>query len=101
MFWTFSVIFLSLWLVGVSTPSTLHGYIHILLALAIATMVVPLIWRRKQPDRLTMRRETPLACAASCRLLFSYSRISSNTARATGVAAEFVAQFPPSHMRAF
>ncbi|HWF40116.1 MAG TPA: DUF5670 family protein, partial [Candidatus Acidoferrales bacterium] len=49
MFWTFSVIFLSLWLVGISTPSTLHGYIHILLALAVATTVVPIIWRRKQP----------------------------------------------------
>lgn len=50
MFWTISVIFLSLWLVGISTPSTLHGYIHILLGLAIATTLLPsLLRRKKQP----------------------------------------------------
>jgi hypothetical protein len=49
MVWTISVIFLSLWLLGISTPSTLHGYIHILLGLAVATMLVPLLRRRKQP----------------------------------------------------
>lgn len=49
MFWTISVIFLSLWLVGISTPSTLHGYIHVLLGLAVATTVFPLIRRKKQP----------------------------------------------------
>jgi hypothetical protein len=47
MFWTISVIFLSLWLLGVSTPSTLHGYIHIFLALAVATTVLPLLRRKK------------------------------------------------------
>jgi hypothetical protein len=49
MFWTFSVIFLSLWLVGVSTPSTLHGYIHILLGLAVATTLIPMLRRKRQP----------------------------------------------------
>jgi hypothetical protein len=49
MVWTISVIFLSLWLLGISTPSTLHGYIHILLGLAVATPLVPLLGRRKQP----------------------------------------------------
>lgn len=49
MLWTLSVIFLSLWLVGISTPSTLHGYIHILLALAVATTVLPMIRRKRQP----------------------------------------------------
>ena len=37
MLWTISVILLSLWLLGISTPSTLHGYIHVLLGLAVLT----------------------------------------------------------------
>ena len=49
MLWTISVILLSLWLLGISTPSTLHGYIHILLALALVTSLFPLLRRRKQP----------------------------------------------------
>jgi hypothetical protein len=49
MFWTISVIFLSLWLLGISTPSTLHGYIHILLGLAVATTLLPLLRRKKHP----------------------------------------------------
>jgi hypothetical protein len=49
MLWTISVILLSLWLLGISTPSTLHGYIHILLALAIATSLLPFLRRRKRP----------------------------------------------------
>jgi hypothetical protein len=49
MFWTISVIFLSLWLLGVSTPSTLHGYIHIFLGLAVATTLLPLLRRKKHP----------------------------------------------------
>jgi hypothetical protein len=47
MLWTISVILLSLWLLGITTPSTLHGYIHILLALAIATSLLPLLRRKK------------------------------------------------------
>ncbi len=49
MLWTISVILLSLWILGISTPSTLHGYIHILLALAIITILLPFVRRRKQP----------------------------------------------------
>ncbi|MGD0964539.1 MAG: lmo0937 family membrane protein [Candidatus Acidiferrales bacterium] len=49
MLWTISVILLTLWLLGISTPSTLHGYIHILLALAIAASLLPLLRSRKQP----------------------------------------------------
>jgi hypothetical protein len=48
MLWTISVILLSLWLLGISTPSTLHGYIHILLALAVATSILPFIRRKTQ-----------------------------------------------------
>jgi hypothetical protein len=48
MRWTISVILLSLWLVGISTPSTLHGYLHILLAFAIGIILFPLLRRKKQ-----------------------------------------------------
>ena len=49
MVWTISVILLSVWLVGVTTASTLHGYIHLLLAEAAVAILVPLFSRRKQP----------------------------------------------------
>ena len=45
MAWTISVICLSVWLVGVSAPTTLHGYIHILLALAIGANVISIVSR--------------------------------------------------------
>jgi hypothetical protein len=49
MLWTISVILLSLWLLGVTTPSTLHGYIHILLAVAILTTLGLFVRRNKRP----------------------------------------------------
>ena len=49
MHWTISMIFLSLWSVGIATHSTLHGYLHILLALAAATLLIPVFRRKKQP----------------------------------------------------
>jgi hypothetical protein len=48
MVWTISVILLSVWLVGVGTPSTLHGYIHLLPAAVVVVILVPLLRRRKQ-----------------------------------------------------
>jgi hypothetical protein len=48
MAWTISVICLSLWLLGVSTPSTLHEYIHILPAFAIAGTVISVLSRKKK-----------------------------------------------------
>ena len=50
MAWTISVICLSLWLVGVSTPSTLHGYIHMLLALAVAATGISAIGQKNKPS---------------------------------------------------
>jgi len=51
MLWSISVILLSLWLVGIGTRSTLHGYIHILAALALLISLVSALWRKKQrPD---------------------------------------------------
>jgi hypothetical protein len=50
MLWTISTIFLSLWLLAVATPSTLHGYVHILLLLAVATMLIPFLPRKNPVD---------------------------------------------------
>jgi hypothetical protein len=41
MAWTFSIIVLSLWLLGITIPYTLHGHIHLLLALAVAIVMIP------------------------------------------------------------
>ena len=50
MLWTLSVIFLSLWILGVTTPFTLHGYIHVLLILAIAAVLIPFIQKKHPVD---------------------------------------------------
>jgi Zn-dependent protease len=50
MVWTISVIFLSLWLLGVTTPSMMHGYIHILLGIAVAALVFPALVRKRAMD---------------------------------------------------
>jgi len=47
MLWTISMISLCLWLVGVITPSTLDGYIHILLALSVTTFMIRIFSRRQ------------------------------------------------------
>jgi uncharacterized protein DUF5670 len=45
------VIFLVLWLVGMATPYTMHGYIHVFLILAFATALARVfIWRRSAID---------------------------------------------------
>ena len=41
MAWTISTIVLSLWFLGVTMPYTLHGYIHLLLVLAVAIVMIP------------------------------------------------------------
>ena len=48
MLWTLSVIFFSLWLVGIGTRPSLHGYLHILLAFAGATLVAGVVRRKKR-----------------------------------------------------
>jgi hypothetical protein len=50
MLWTISIIFLSFWLIGVATPFTLHGYIHILPILAIAVILIPFLRRKHARD---------------------------------------------------
>jgi uncharacterized protein DUF5670 len=47
MLWTIFVILLVLWLLGVVTSYTLGGFIHILLVLALVTLVFNLISGRR------------------------------------------------------
>jgi hypothetical protein len=47
MLWTIFVILLVLWLLGVATSYTLGGFIHILLVLAVITVVIRLLQGRR------------------------------------------------------
>jgi asparagine N-glycosylation enzyme membrane subunit Stt3 len=46
MLWTIFVILMILWLLGVTTSYTLGGFIHILLVLAIASVLIRIIQGR-------------------------------------------------------
>jgi hypothetical protein len=46
MLWTIFVILLVMWLLGMATSYTLGGFIHILLVLAIAAVLIRLIQGR-------------------------------------------------------
>jgi len=43
MLWTIFVVLLILWFLGMVTSVTLYGYIHILLIIAVAVMLIRLI----------------------------------------------------------
>jgi hypothetical protein len=47
MLWTIFLILLALWLLGVITSNTLGGFIHILLVVAIVTVLIRLIQGRR------------------------------------------------------
>ncbi len=47
MLWTIFVILLVLWLLGLVTSYTLGGFIHILLIVAIAVLLIELITGRR------------------------------------------------------
>jgi hypothetical protein len=47
MLWTIFVILLVLWLLGMVTSYTLGGFIHILLVVAIAVVLIQLITGRR------------------------------------------------------
>ena len=47
MLWTITVILLILWLLGVVTSYTLGGFIHILLVVAIAVVLIQLFTGRR------------------------------------------------------
>jgi hypothetical protein len=46
MLWTIFVILLILWLLGIATAHTIGGFIHILLLLAIAAVLIRIIQGR-------------------------------------------------------
>jgi hypothetical protein len=47
MLWTLFVVLLVLWLLGMVTSYTLGGFIHILLVLAIVSVIIQLIQGRR------------------------------------------------------
>jgi hypothetical protein len=47
MFWTIAVILTVLWLLGLVSSYTMGGFIHILLVIAIITVLVRIIHGRK------------------------------------------------------
>ena len=47
MLWTIFVILLVLWLLGLVTSYTLGGFIHILLVIALAVLLIQLITGRR------------------------------------------------------
>ena len=47
MLWTIFVILLVLWLLGLVTSYTLGGFIHILLVIALAVLVIELVTGRR------------------------------------------------------
>jgi Family of unknown function (DUF5670) len=47
MLWTIAIIFLVLWALGLLSSYTLGGLIHLLLVLALITLVVSVIQRRR------------------------------------------------------
>jgi hypothetical protein len=47
MLWTIAVVLLVLWALGFATSYTMGGFIHILLVLAVVTVVIRLIQGRR------------------------------------------------------
>lgn len=47
MLWTIAIILFVLWLLGVVTSFTLHGFIYILLVLAIISVLIRIIQGRR------------------------------------------------------
>ena len=47
MLWTIAVLLLILWLLGMVTSYTLGGFIHILLVIALAILLIELITGRR------------------------------------------------------
>ena len=47
MLWTIAVVLLALWLLGLVTSTTMGGFIHILLVIAIVVILVRIIQGRR------------------------------------------------------
>jgi hypothetical protein len=48
MFWKIFIVLLALWVLGIITSYTLGGFIHLLLLIAIITIVIGLVQGRKK-----------------------------------------------------
>jgi hypothetical protein len=46
--WTIFVVLLVLWLLGIATAYTLGGFIHVLLVLAVATVLITVFQGRRK-----------------------------------------------------
>ena len=49
MLWTIAVILILLWLVGLVSSTTMGGFIHVLLVIAVVVILVNIIRGRKSP----------------------------------------------------
>jgi len=47
MSWTISVVLLGLWFLGITIPYTLHGYIYLLPAFAVAIVIISVFFRKR------------------------------------------------------
>jgi hypothetical protein len=47
MLWTIAVVLIVLWLLGLVTSFTLHGFIHILVVLAVVVVLIRIIQGRR------------------------------------------------------
>ncbi len=47
MLWTIAVVFCVLWLLGMLTSVTLHGFIHVLIVLAVIAVLLRVIQGRR------------------------------------------------------
>ena len=47
MLWTVSIILLVLWVLGLVTSTTLGGFIHVLLVIAVVVIIINLLRGRK------------------------------------------------------
>ncbi len=47
MLWTIFIVLIILWLLGMVTSTTLNGFIHLLLLLALGTILIRIIRGRK------------------------------------------------------
>jgi len=45
--WTISIVLLVLWLLGIVSNQTMHGYIHVLLVIALVVVLVRIIRGRR------------------------------------------------------
>jgi hypothetical protein len=50
MLWTISVVLLVLWLLGIVSANTFGGFIHVLLAMAVAVVLLRVLQGRRSVD---------------------------------------------------